>query len=116
MTGPRRAALLLPLAALPAPRRLRGRAGGARRRRRSTPTTAPAATAPAAKATRATSALYPGLDLTRSEMIAKGARTVIHRRIAQGYGPMPGFAHRLSPEEIQALVDFCLELQQGKEE
>ncbi len=61
-------------------------------------------------------ALYPGLDLTRSEMIAKGARTVVHRRIAQGYGPMPGFAHRLSPEEIQALVDFCLELQQGKEE
>jgi mono/diheme cytochrome c family protein len=60
-------------------------------------------------------ALYPGLDLVRSEMIAKRARTVIHRRIAQGYGPMPGFAHRLSPEEVQALVDFCLELQHGKE-
>ncbi|MGH9361103.1 MAG: c-type cytochrome [Thermoanaerobaculia bacterium] len=60
-------------------------------------------------------ALYPGLDLTRSQMIRKRSRGVIHRRIAQGYGPMPGFGHRLSPEEVQALVDFCLELQHGSD-
>jgi mono/diheme cytochrome c family protein len=60
--------------------------------------------------------LYPGLDLTRSEMVRKRADGVIYRRIAQGYGPMPGFSHRLSPEEIRALVDFTLELQHGPKE
>ncbi|HEX5760127.1 MAG TPA: cytochrome c [Thermoanaerobaculia bacterium] len=56
-------------------------------------------------------ALYPGLDLTRSAMIARRERALVHRRIAQGYGPMPGFAHRLSPAEVGALVDFCFQLQ-----
>lgn len=60
-------------------------------------------------------ALYPGLDLTRSQMVARRERPLIHRRIAQGYGPMPGFAHRLSPEEVRGLVDFCLELGAGQE-
>ncbi len=60
--------------------------------------------------------LYPGLDLTRSEMVRKKADGIIYRRIAQGYGPMPGFAHRLSPEEVRALVDFTLELQHGRKE
>ena len=114
MTGPRRAALLLPLAALPLLAACEGEPEGRD----------PAALyahycarchGAGGEGDPRNVALYPGLDLTRSEMIAKGARTVIHRRIAQGYGPMPGFAHRLSPEEIQALVDFCLELQHGKE-
>lgn len=50
----------------------------------------------------------PGLDLTVSAMVAEGRRDEIHRRIAVGHGTMPGFAHRLSPEEIDRLVDFVL--------
>ena len=110
MIGPRRAALLLPLAALPL---LAACAGEPKGRE-------PAALyahycarchGAGGEGDPRNVALYPGLDLIRSEMIAKRARTVVHRRIAQGYGPMPGFAHRLSPAEVRALVDFCFQLQ-----
>jgi mono/diheme cytochrome c family protein len=57
----------------------------------------------------------PGLDLTRSEMVRKRSVELIHRRIAQGRGPMPGFARRLSPEEIEELVDFTRQFQHRKE-
>jgi mono/diheme cytochrome c family protein len=60
--------------------------------------------------------LYPGLDLTTSEMVRRKESGIIYRRIAQGYGPMPGFAHRLSPAELRELVDLTLELQHGREE
>jgi mono/diheme cytochrome c family protein len=54
--------------------------------------------------------LYPNLDLTRSKLTGKGAHLLIYRRIAQGYGPMPGFAHRLSAVEIGRLADYSLGL------
>jgi mono/diheme cytochrome c family protein len=54
--------------------------------------------------------LYPNLDLTRSRLIGKGAHLLIYRRIAQGYGPMPGFAHRLSAAEIGRLADYSMKL------
>jgi mono/diheme cytochrome c family protein len=54
--------------------------------------------------------LYPGLDLTRSRMVREGDRELVRRRIAEGYGPMPGFAHRLSEKEIEALVDWTFRL------
>jgi mono/diheme cytochrome c family protein len=50
----------------------------------------------------------PGLDLTASRMVAERRRADIHRRIAAGEGTMPGFAHRLTPEEIDRLVDFVV--------
>ena len=52
--------------------------------------------------------LYPGLDLRRSPMIRSGDREAVHRRIAEGKGPMPRFSHRLSPAQIEALVELCL--------
>lgn len=52
----------------------------------------------------------PGLDLTVSEMIRKGDRDEIRRRIADGHGTMPGFARRLSPEDLEKLVDYSLDL------
>jgi len=58
--------------------------------------------------------LYPNLDLLRSQMVRQGDRGIVRRRIAEGYGPMPGFSHRLSGEEIEGLVDFTLQLQAEK--
>lgn len=53
----------------------------------------------------------PSLDLLASSMVRRGDRALIHDRIAKGKGPMPGFARRLSPGEIESLVDFTIELQ-----
>lgn len=53
----------------------------------------------------------PGLDLTVSPMVAERRRGEIHDRIAAGKGTMPGFAHRLSPDETDQLVDLVLEFQ-----
>lgn len=53
-------------------------------------------------------ARYPKADLTRSEARGDAARGFFHRRIAKGYGPMPGFSRRLSPQEIERLVDYSL--------
>jgi mono/diheme cytochrome c family protein len=52
--------------------------------------------------------LHPGLDLRSSPMVVGGDRGLIRQRIAAGKGPMPGFAHRLSPAEIDALVELTL--------
>ena len=52
--------------------------------------------------------LYPNLDLTSAPLVRHRARGAIYNRIAEGYGPMPGFAHRLEPQEIEALVDYTL--------
>ncbi|HEY8021347.1 MAG TPA: cytochrome c [Thermoanaerobaculia bacterium] len=54
--------------------------------------------------------LYPNLDLTRSKLTGKGAHFVVYRRIAQGYGPMPGFVNRLSQVEIDRLADYSMKL------
>ena len=54
--------------------------------------------------------LYPNLDLTHSKLVGKEAHFAVYRRIAQGYGPMPGFAHRLSQTEIDRLADYSMQL------
>ena len=53
--------------------------------------------------------LYPQQDLPTSPMVRGRDRVLIHDRIAHGYGPMPGFAHRLEPAELGHLVDRTLE-------
>ncbi|MDP9121345.1 MAG: cytochrome c [Acidobacteriota bacterium] len=58
--------------------------------------------------------LYPRLDLTTSPLIQKRARGAVYQRISEGYGPMPGFAHRFDQDEIGSLVDFTLRFAQQK--
>ena len=54
--------------------------------------------------------LYPYLNLSASPMVRRGDRAAVRQRVAEGYGPMPGFARRLKPEEIERLVDFTFQL------
>jgi mono/diheme cytochrome c family protein len=54
--------------------------------------------------------LYPYLDLLSSPMVRKGDRAVVRERIVKGFGPMPSFRRRLTPEELERLVDFTLQL------
>jgi mono/diheme cytochrome c family protein len=54
--------------------------------------------------------LYPNLDLTASKLTGKGAHLAIYNRIAQGYGPMPAFSHRLSADEMNRLTDYSMKL------
>jgi mono/diheme cytochrome c family protein len=54
--------------------------------------------------------LYPNLNLTASKLTGPGAHLAVYNRIAQGYGPMPGFAHRLSAEEMGHLADYSMKL------
>jgi mono/diheme cytochrome c family protein len=56
--------------------------------------------------------LYPHADLLASPMVRRGDRAAIRRRIAEGYGPMPGFQRRLTPREVEGLVDFTLQLKE----
>lgn len=56
----------------------------------------------------------PKADLTASEKVRQGDRRFLHERIAQGHGIMPGFARRLTPQEIETLVDLTLDLQNRK--
>ena len=53
---------------------------------------------------------YPYLNLLASPMVRRGERATVRRRIADGDGPMPGFALRLTPREIERLVDFTFQL------
>jgi len=59
---------------------------------------------------------YPYLDLVASPMVRQGDRTAVRQRIAEGDGPMPGFSRRLSPSQIERLVDFTLQLGQSAKE
>lgn len=52
----------------------------------------------------------PGLDLTRADRAAAGARDQVRERIADGHGTMPAFARKLSPEELEGLVDLVMAL------
>lgn len=54
--------------------------------------------------------LYPRLDLLASSMVRQGDRAAVRQRIAEGHGRMPGFKRRLTPEEIERLVDFTFQL------
>ncbi len=56
--------------------------------------------------------LYPRLDLLTSPMVRQGDRAAVRQRIAEGHGRMPAFKRRLTPEEIERLVDFTLQLSQ----
>jgi mono/diheme cytochrome c family protein len=58
--------------------------------------------------------LYPYLNLLSSPMMRKGDRAAIRERIQKGYGPMPSFRRRLSPEEVERLIDFTLQLTSRK--
>jgi mono/diheme cytochrome c family protein len=53
---------------------------------------------------------YPHLDLLSSPMVRRGDRAAVRQRILEGDGPMPGYARRLAPEEIEKLVDFTFQL------
>ena len=55
--------------------------------------------------------LYPHLNLLASPMVRGGDRAAVRRRIREGYGPMPGFARRLTPQEVERLVDFTFQLE-----
>lgn len=58
--------------------------------------------------------LYPRLNLLTSPMVLQGDRAAVRQRIADGHGPMPAFYRRLTPEEIEKLVEFTLELPSRK--
>jgi mono/diheme cytochrome c family protein len=58
--------------------------------------------------------LYPKLSLLASPMVLQGDRTAVRQRLVEGYGPMPSFRRRLTPEEIERLVDFTLQLPSRK--
>ncbi|HEV8580346.1 MAG TPA: cytochrome c [Thermoanaerobaculia bacterium] len=53
---------------------------------------------------------YPYLDLLASPMVRQGDRAAVRIRIVDGDGPMPGFARRLTPSQIERLVDFTFQL------
>lgn len=55
-------------------------------------------------------ALYPHLNLLTSPMVRRGDRAAVRQRIAEGYGPMPGFQRRLTPQETERLIDFTFQL------
>lgn len=54
----------------------------------------------------------PAADLRASEMMRREDRSALRRRIADGYGPMPAFKRRLTPAEIERMIDFILRLQE----
>lgn len=54
--------------------------------------------------------LYPRLDLLTSPMVRQGDRAAVRQRIAEGHGRMPAFKRRLTPEEIERMVDFTFQL------
>lgn len=54
--------------------------------------------------------LYPHLDLRSSPMVLRGDRAAVRQRIAEGHGPMPAYSKRLTPEEMERLVDFTLQI------
>ena len=55
--------------------------------------------------------LSPNSDLTRSRFVRQRERGPIYLRITQGYGSMPGFAHKLERGDVDLLVDYVLELE-----
>ena len=55
--------------------------------------------------------LSPNSDLTHSRLLRQRARGPIFLRITQGYGSMPGFAHKLERGDVDLLVDYVLELE-----
>lgn len=54
--------------------------------------------------------LNPKLDLLESEMVVRGDRELVRRRILEGKGAMPGFEEKLTQEQVEALVEYTFEL------
>ena len=54
--------------------------------------------------------LYPHLALRSSPMVLRGDRRAVRQRISEGHGPMPAYSTRLSPEELERIVDFTLQI------
>ncbi len=54
----------------------------------------------------------PGLDLSRSPMVAAKANGRIYTIIKSGAPAMPGYAHKLEYEELDALTAFVLAIEQ----
>lgn len=54
--------------------------------------------------------LYPNLDLRSSPMVLRGDRAAVRQRIAEGHGPMPSYSRRLTPAELERLVDLTLRI------
>lgn len=52
----------------------------------------------------------PGLDLRKSEMLAEGDREGVRRLVIEGKGTMPSFEEKLTPEQIEAMVDLSFAL------
>lgn len=57
---------------------------------------------------------FPNLDLTSAPEVRQRDRKFLYDRIARGEGPMPGFSRRLTPQEIESLVDLTIQLQPRK--
>jgi len=58
--------------------------------------------------------LYPYLSLLASPMVRKGDRSAVRQQVVEGEGPMPSFRRRLTPEEVEQLVEFTLKLPSRK--
>ena len=54
--------------------------------------------------------LEPQLDLTSSELVVSGSRGAVYRAVSSGFGAMPGFAHRMSHQELEDLTTFVMGL------
>lgn len=59
--------------------------------------------------------LYPYLSLLASPMVREKDRAAVRQQIVEGDGgPMPSFRRRLTPEEVERLVDLTLGLPSRK--
>jgi cytochrome c6 len=59
--------------------------------------------------------LYPYLSLLASPMVRQGDRAAVRQQIVEGDGgPMPSFRRRLTPEEVEQVVDLILGLPSRK--
>lgn len=58
--------------------------------------------------------LYPYLNLLASPMIRTGDRAAVWQQVVEGEGPMPSFRRRLTPEEVEQVVEFTLGLPSRK--
>ncbi len=59
--------------------------------------------------------LYPKINLLASPMVRQGDRAAVRQRIAEGHDRMPAFKRRLTPAEMERLVDFTFQLSQKPE-
>jgi cytochrome c6 len=58
--------------------------------------------------------LYPYLILLDSPMVRQGDRAAVRQQVVEGEGPMPSFRRRLTPDEVEQVVEFTLGLPSRK--